>query len=309
MVLSGDDSVRRGDQRAWRGGGHFPGGVTVLPSASAVSAWRRWRLPVRLGTEAWPEVPRRACGRGRIPETRRRAGRLCRPRADQPLRPGPAAAHGGQGRRQALHAILSGRLGGGFGPKRLGSSGCATWPGRSCSTSRRTPPRPSFAAVTVAQRAGNLPSPAAVHRGSASRADRGHAGQARVVMLTGPAWSGRPGWRCRWRPRWRGGSETALAARAAPVRDPAGVDDAVAVAFSVIRPAGTAPARRCGSLARQQLLLVLENCEHLIEGRRRWPGRWRGRRAPAILVTSREAWRSTGSGGPGAAAGGARRRR
>ncbi|MEI4927602.1 hypothetical protein Q8G50_34350, partial [Klebsiella pneumoniae] len=53
----------------------------------------------------------------------------------------------------------------------------------------------------------------------------------------------------------------------APVRDPAGVDDAVAAVFSVTARAGQSTREALvESLRAKELLLVLDNCEHLIEG-------------------------------------------
>ena len=53
----------------------------------------------------------------------------------------------------------------------------------------------------------------------------------------------------------------------APVRDPAAVDDAVAAVFSVTAPAGQSTRDALVEFLRgKQLLLVLDNCEHLLEG-------------------------------------------
>src|SRR5262249_40429958 len=53
----------------------------------------------------------------------------------------------------------------------------------------------------------------------------------------------------------------------APVRDPAGVDDAVAAVFPVTARAGQSTREALGEFLRsKQLLLVLGNCEHLLEG-------------------------------------------
>ena len=52
----------------------------------------------------------------------------------------------------------------------------------------------------------------------------------------------------------------------APVRDPAVVDDAVAAVFSVTAPAGQSTRDALVEFSRsKQLLLVLDNCEHLLE--------------------------------------------
>jgi len=53
----------------------------------------------------------------------------------------------------------------------------------------------------------------------------------------------------------------------APVRDPAGVDDAVAAVFAATAPAGLSTSETLVEFLRaKQLLLVLDNCEHLLEG-------------------------------------------
>jgi predicted ATPase len=53
----------------------------------------------------------------------------------------------------------------------------------------------------------------------------------------------------------------------APVHDPAGVDDAVAAVFSVTARAGQSTREALVELLRsKQLLLLLDNCEHLLEG-------------------------------------------
>src|SRR5438094_44168 len=53
----------------------------------------------------------------------------------------------------------------------------------------------------------------------------------------------------------------------APVHDPAAVDDAVAGVFSLTARAGQSTREALVELLRaKQLLLVLDNCEHLLEG-------------------------------------------
>jgi predicted ATPase len=53
----------------------------------------------------------------------------------------------------------------------------------------------------------------------------------------------------------------------APVRDSAGVDDAVATVLTVTAPAGLSTSEALVEFLRgKQLLLVLDNCEHLLEG-------------------------------------------
>jgi predicted ATPase len=76
----------------------------------------------------------------------------------------------------------------------------------------------------------------------------------------------------------------------APVRDPAAVDAAVAAVFSVTAPAGLSPRQALVEfLHGKQLLLVLDNCEHLLEGAAALAGvLQRSCERLVILATSRE---------------------
>jgi predicted ATPase len=77
----------------------------------------------------------------------------------------------------------------------------------------------------------------------------------------------------------------------APVRDPAGVDDAVAAVFSVTARAAQSTCEALVEFLRtKELLLVLDNCEHLLEGAAALAGPLaRSCERLAILATSREA--------------------
>src|SRR5215831_4882683 len=77
----------------------------------------------------------------------------------------------------------------------------------------------------------------------------------------------------------------------APIRDPAGVDDAVAAVFSLTARAGQGTREALAELLRgKQLLLVLDNCEHLIEGAAALADNLaRSCERLVILTTSREA--------------------
>ena len=79
-------------------------------------------------------------------------------------------------------------------------------------------------------------------------------------------------------------------AELAPVRDEGGVDDAVAAVFSVAARAGqSAREALVEFLHTKQLLLVLDNCEHLIEGAATLAGNLaRSCERLVILATSRE---------------------
>jgi predicted ATPase len=76
----------------------------------------------------------------------------------------------------------------------------------------------------------------------------------------------------------------------APVRDVAGVDDAVAAVFAVTAPAGLSTSEALVEFLRaKQLLLVLDNCEHLLEGAAALADvLQRSCERLAILATSRE---------------------
>jgi predicted ATPase len=75
-----------------------------------------------------------------------------------------------------------------------------------------------------------------------------------------------------------------------PVRDPAGVDDAVAAVFAVTAPAGLSTSEALVEFLRsKQLLLVLDNCEHLLEAAAALAGvLQRSCERLVILATSRE---------------------
>ena len=102
-------------------------------------------------------------------------------------------------------------------------------------------------------------------------------GAARVVTLTGPGGVGKTRLALevagQVAPRFADG---AWLCELAPVRDPAGVDDAVAAVFSVTARAGQGTRETLVEFLRsKQLLLVLDNCEHVL-GRSGGAGRGAG---------------------------------
>jgi predicted ATPase len=148
--------------------------------------------------------------------------------------------------------------------------------------------------VTIAERTGNLPLPVSSFIGRVRELEQTTAavGQARVVTLTGPGGVGKTRLALRaaaqMAPRFGDG---AWLCELAPVRDPAGVDDAVAAVFSVTARAGQSTREALVEFLRvKQLLLVLDNCEHLLEGAAALAGALaRSCERLAILATSREA--------------------
>src|SRR5207247_1343551 len=116
-------------------------------------------------------------------------------------------------------------------------------------------------------------------------------GQARVVTLTGAGGVGktRLGLRAAAQvaPRFADG---AWLAELASVRDVAGVDDAVAAVFSLTARAGQDTREALAEfLHGKQLLLVLDNCEHLLDGAAALAGVLARRcERLVILATSRE---------------------
>jgi predicted ATPase len=92
--------------------------------------------------------------------------------------------------------------------------------------------------------------------------------QARVVTLTGPGGVGKTRLALQVAGQVAGRFEDgAWLCELAPIRDPAGVDDAVASVFSVTARAGQSTREALVQFLRsKQLLLVLDNCEHLLEG-------------------------------------------
>ena len=123
---------------------------------------------------------------------------------------------------------------------------------------------------TVAERTGNLPLQVSSFIGRAQEFEQTTAalGEARLVTLTGPGGVGKTRLALQvagqMLPVFEDG---AWLCELAPVRDPTGVHDAVAAVFSVTAPAGQSTREALAEFLRsKQLLLVLDNCEHLLEG-------------------------------------------
>jgi predicted ATPase/class 3 adenylate cyclase len=244
----------------------FPGAVAAVEAAGdcqlrlADEAWSAGAaLRVRMGLHTGEA---RARGSDRVDHAPvNRAARV------------KAAAHGGQVLvTKTTRDLVEGRLGGGFGLTRLGEFRLRDlaepeliYQLTHANLSAEFPP-----IRTVAERPGNLPVQVSSFIGRARELEQTAValGQARVVTLTGPggvgktrlalqaagqvqSWFGDGAWLC----------------ELAPVRDPAGVDDAVAAVFSVTARAGQSTREALVELLRSKhLLLLLDNCEHLLDG-------------------------------------------
>jgi predicted ATPase/class 3 adenylate cyclase len=140
---------------------------------------------------------------------------------------------------------------------------------------------------------GNLPLQASSFIGRQREQDKVAAalGEARVVTLTGVGGVGKTRLALQvaagMLPRFR---EGAWLAELAPVRDPAGVPGAVAAVFGVTAHAGmTVTESLVDFLRTKQLLLVLDNCEHLLDAAVELiESLQRGCAGLAVLATSRE---------------------
>jgi predicted ATPase/class 3 adenylate cyclase len=245
----------------------------VFPSAvSAVEAAGVCQL--RLGREAWPTgVALRVRMGLHTGEARVRGGdhldhspinRCARVRA---------AAHGGQVLlTKATGDLVQGRLAGGFGLNRLGEVRLRDLaePQLIYQLTHADLPADFPPIHTLAERTGNLPLQMSSFIGRARELEQTAAalGEARLVTLTGPGGVGKT--RLALQAAGQGAvqfSDGAWLCELAPVRDPAGVEDAVAAVFSVTARANqTTRDALVEFLRSKQPLLVLDNCEHLLDG-------------------------------------------
>jgi predicted ATPase/class 3 adenylate cyclase len=276
-----------------RGGDSF---FAVFHSAvSAVEAAGMCQL--RLGHEVWPTGSALRVRMGlHTGEARVRGGdhldhspinRCARVRA---------AGHGGQVLlTKATCDLVAGRLGGGFGLKRLGEFRLRDLVEPELIFQLIHPDLPvDFPPIhTVAERTGNLPLQLSSFIGRARELEQTAAalGEARLVTLTGAGGVGKTRLALQVAgqvaPRF---GDRAWLCELAPVRDVAAVDAAVATVFSVTAPAGLSTSEALVEFLRaKQLLLVLDNCEHLLEGAAALAGGLqRSCERLAILATSRE---------------------
>jgi predicted ATPase/class 3 adenylate cyclase len=207
-----------------------------------------------------------------------------------------AAGHGGQVLlTKATRDLVAGRLGGGFGLKRLGEFGLRDLANPEVIFQLIHADLPvDFPPIhTVAERTGNLPLQVSsfIGRGRELEHTAATLGEARLVTLTGAGGVGKTRLALQVArgvsPRFGDG---AWLCELAPVRDVAAVDDAVAAVFAVTARSGQSTRDALVEFLRgKQLLLVLDNCEHLLEEAATLAGvlqRWCERLV--ILATSRE---------------------
>jgi predicted ATPase/DNA-binding XRE family transcriptional regulator len=124
--------------------------------------------------------------------------------------------------------------------------------------------------VGLAERIGNLPLQVSSFIGRERELEQIAValGQARTVTLTGAGGVGKTRLALEAAGQQAGGfADGRWLCELAPVRDPAGVDGAVAAVFSVTARAGLSSRDALVEFLRtKQLLLVLDNCEHLLDG-------------------------------------------
>jgi predicted ATPase/class 3 adenylate cyclase len=227
---------------------------------------------LRLGTEDWPEGAALRVRMGlHTGEARvRGSDRVDHAPINRCARV-KAAGHGGQVLvTKTTRDLVGGRLGGGFGLQRLGEFRLRDLaePELIYQLTHADLPADFPPIRTVAERTGNLPLPVSSFIGRARELEQAAAvlGQARVVTLTGPGGVGKTRLALQAAgqvaPRFGDG---AWLAELAPVRDPAGVDDAVAAVFSVTARAGQSTRDALAEFLRaKELLLVLDNCEQVL---------------------------------------------
>jgi predicted ATPase/class 3 adenylate cyclase len=227
---------------------------------------------LRLGTEDWPEGAALRVRMGlHTGEARvRGSDRVDHAPINRCARV-KAAGHGGQVLvTKTTSDLVGGRLGGGFGLQRLGEFRLRDLaePELIYQLTHADLPADFPPIRTVAERTGNLPLPVSSFIGRARELEQAAAvlGQARVVTLTGPGGVGKTRLALQAAgqvaPRFGDG---AWLAELAPVRDPAGVDDAVAAVFSVTARAGQSTRDALAEFLRaKELLLVLDNCEQVL---------------------------------------------
>jgi predicted ATPase/class 3 adenylate cyclase len=243
----------------------FPSAVAAIEAAGACQ--------LRLGTEDWPAGASLRVRMGlHTGEARARGSdRIDHAPINRCARV-KAAAHGGQVLvTQTTRGLVGGRLGGEFGLKKLGEFRLRDLADPELIYQLTHPDLAAdFPPIrTLAERVGNLPLPVSSFIGRERELEQTEAalGQARVVTLTGPGGVGKTRLALQVARQAADRFEDgAWLCELAPVRDPAGVDAAVAAVFSVTARAGQSTRDALVEVLRsKQLLLVLDNCEHLLE--------------------------------------------
>jgi predicted ATPase/class 3 adenylate cyclase len=207
------------------------------------------------------------------------------------------SAHGGQVLlTRTTREVVGGGLGGGFGMRKLGAFRLRDLaePEIIYQLTHADLPADFPPILALAESVSNLPLPVSSFIGRARELEQAAAAlaQARVVTLTGPGGVGKTRLALQAAAQAAGRfADGAGLCELAPIGDAAGVDDALAALFSVIARVGQGTRETLAEFLRtKDMLLVLDNCEHLLDGvaalarvlQRSCPGL-------VILATSREA--------------------
>jgi predicted ATPase/class 3 adenylate cyclase len=181
-----------------------------------------------------------------------------------------AAAHGGQVLvTKTTRDLVKGRLGSGFGLKGLGEFRLRDMAEAELIYQLTHAGLPADFPPLNTIHVGNIPLPVSSFIGRERELEQTAAalGQARVITLTGVGGVGKTRLALQVAGRAAGRfGDGGWLCELAPVRDPAGVDDAVAAVFSLTARAGQSTRQALVEfLASKQLLLVLDNCEHLLD--------------------------------------------
>src|SRR5215472_7238315 len=243
----------------------FPSAVAAVEAAGACQ--------LRLGSEAWPEGAALRVRMGlHTGEAHVQDGDYVDHVPINRCARVKAAAHGGQVLvTKTTRDLTGGGVGGGFGLKRLGEFRLRDLaePELIYQLIHADLPAEFPPIRTLAERSGNLPLQVSSFIGREREMGQTATGlsQARVVTLTGAGGVGKTRLALQVaRQIAERFGDGAWLCELAPVRDPAGVDGAVAAVFSLTTPAEQSNRDALTEFLRtKELLLVLDNCEHLIE--------------------------------------------
>jgi len=243
----------------------FPSAVAAVEAAGACQ--------LRLGSEAWPEGAALRVRMGlHTGEAHVQDGDYVDHVPINRCARVKGAAHGGQVLvTKTTCDLTGGGVGGGFRLKRLGEFRLRDLaePELIYQLIHADLPADFPPIRTIAERSGNLPLQVSSLIGRERELGQTVAAlsQARVVTLTGAGGVGKT--RLALQAAGQAAerfSDGAWLCELAPVRDPSGVDGAVAAVFSLTARAGQSTKDALAEfLGTKELLLVLDNCEHLIE--------------------------------------------